>query len=620
MHEKPITAGGERGFLSRLLHDRAGNTMAIVGAAMFPLVGMVGGGFDLSRMYIVKTRLQHACDAGALAGRKAMGGGTWAQQSGMPNTEAQRFFDANFRRDSGSTLGVYGSKDVTRQFAESAGKVTGTATAVLPMTLMRVLGKTTETLTVTCDAEMRLPNTDVMFVLDVTGSMNCKAGDTSCTNNGNVPATDSKIEGLQVAVKCFYEIVARLDTSAPCVAGAPSGGTGSAVQIRFGFVPYASNVNVGKILPVGFMANSWKYQSRKRDGSEWSDWYYRGVAYPDWRGNCAAAQANTATQENRVQKRYVWQYGQDMCVYERRDLQPRWHYALHDIDVSGLKNGTGYRDSFTVAGVNNDGSDRTVDWSGCIEERQTVRATNFSPIPAGAKDLDIDLVPTSGDVTTQWGPALPSVIWARNVTSNWNEINTAETRTTTNYYNNVPFECPTASRKLQQWPDATAFDAYVDSFRASGSTYHDIGMIWGARLLSPTGIFSAENALTPQGGEIERHLIYMTDGDTSTINSNYTAYGLSILDRRQTDAGEVPSNATLNDQVNLRFAAVCEAVKNKNITLWVVSFGGGINTDTENRLRACASSNRYFTASDSAALQTTFKSIADQISALRLTR
>ena len=47
--------------------------------------------------------------------------------------------------------------------------MTGTASATLPMTLMRVFGKTTETLTVTCDAEMRLPNTDVMFVLDTTG-------------------------------------------------------------------------------------------------------------------------------------------------------------------------------------------------------------------------------------------------------------------------------------------------------------------------------------------------------------------------------------------------------------------------------------------------------------------
>ena len=47
-------------------------------------------------------------------------------------------------------------------------------------------------------------------------------------------------------------------------------------------------------------------------------------------------------------------------------------------------------------------------------------------------------------------------------------------------------------------PTATAFDDYVDRLHpANGNTYHDIGLIWGARLESPTGIFSADNALTP---------------------------------------------------------------------------------------------------------------------------
>ncbi|MDE0879433.1 MAG: pilus assembly protein TadG-related protein, partial [Sphingomonas bacterium] len=64
-------------FLRRLRRDVRANTLAIVAAALVPLAGMVGGGLDISRLYLTKTRLQHACDAGALAGRKAMGGGSW---------------------------------------------------------------------------------------------------------------------------------------------------------------------------------------------------------------------------------------------------------------------------------------------------------------------------------------------------------------------------------------------------------------------------------------------------------------------------------------------------------------------------------------------------------------
>ena len=112
----------------------------------------------------------------------------------------------------------------------------------------------------------------------------------------------------------------------------------------------------------------------------------------------------------------------------------------------------------------------------------------------------------------------------------------------------------------------------------------------------------------------------MTDGDTRTSASDYTAYGVPWFDRRNVEA---PSAATssFDDEVNARFTALCKATKNKNITLWVISFGSGSNTVTEDRLKTCATSeNYYFKAADSASLQTSFNSIANQISQLRLTK
>ena len=61
-----------KGFLTRLARDVRGNTLAIVGAALVPLAGMIGSGVDMSRAYMAKTRLQSACDAAALAGRRVM--------------------------------------------------------------------------------------------------------------------------------------------------------------------------------------------------------------------------------------------------------------------------------------------------------------------------------------------------------------------------------------------------------------------------------------------------------------------------------------------------------------------------------------------------------------------
>jgi len=550
--------------LTRLRQDTRANTLAIMAASLVPLAGMIGGGMDMSRIYLTKTRMQHACDAGALAGRKAMGGGAWNTAS---DAVAKKFFDANFKN------GSYGSGQIQRGFTENAGVVTGTISTALPTTLMRILGTRTVSIAVTCNVDLRLPNTDIMFVLDTTGSMSGRAVITD---------TDTKIEALRKSVKCFYEAVARLDTSENCATGTPSGGTSAQVQVRFGFVPYATNVNVGKLLPTSFLADSWSYQTRKAN-------YYSNGSFRNWT------------------------------------------YDYLSQPVSGLKNGNSWRDSFSLP-VGRYGNQATINWDGCIEERETVRASNYTPIPAGAKDLDIDLVPNAGDDTTRWGPALPDLVWTRRSTTpntvrngvvvglSQSQWTTYATTTSTDYQQSALYDCPSQGTLMQQWPSASAFENYVDGLRVGGNTYHDIGLLWGARFISPTGIFAASNAQTPTGGEIQRNIIFMTDGDTNAQNYDYAAYGLPWFDRRQTDPYRVPYSNDLNDQVNARFSALCSAIKNKNITLWVISFGDGSNSTTEQRLSDCATPSRYFEARDSATLQKTFAQIANQISQLRLTQ
>ena len=55
------------GVLTRLRRDTAGNTIAMVGAFMVPLAALVGSGVDMSRSYLVKTRLQSAARSGLFA-------------------------------------------------------------------------------------------------------------------------------------------------------------------------------------------------------------------------------------------------------------------------------------------------------------------------------------------------------------------------------------------------------------------------------------------------------------------------------------------------------------------------------------------------------------------------
>lgn len=120
----------------------------------------------------------------------------------------------------------------------------------------------------------------------------------------------------------------------------------------------------------------------------------------------------------------------------------------------------------------------------------------------------------------------------------------------------------------------------------------------------------------------------MTDGETQTASYNYGPYGMPWFDRRQTDSNTVPTygretetstGGMLTEQVNARYAAVCEAVKNQNVTLWVIWFGES-KPKLEARLKTCATSDRFKTARNSTDLQNTFAAIANQISELRLTR
>lgn len=661
------------GFLTRLRKDVRGNALAIMAASIIPLAGLVGGGIDMSRMYIVKTRLQHACDAGSLAGRKAMGGGTWNQSNNTPNTIARKFFAGNFVQNS------YGSTNLTYSYGENAGKVTGTASAAVPMTLMRIFGLTQTTISVTCDSEMRLPNTDVMFVLDNTGSMGDKlTGD-----------TQTKIVALRNAVKCFYEIVARLPTDGSCGAK-PSGGTGAQTQIRFGFVPFDTNVNVGRLLSPDWFANNWTYQSREAvqvsgsqtgfsDGNKTTASSTNATATTTSKSACQTLASGTTSQSTGalglgksesnggIQSHGNWQAsqpwqdvtlsysswasGNNGCkytittktytrTYTYQWVAPgtsgavvfsAWLYHPVSYDIHGLKNGTGWNNSINEP-IGDNFTSKTIPWEGCIEERKTVRQSSYVPIPSGARDLDIDGIPSQSDADSLWAPALGNLIYARKATySNSSAANTAAITTFTNYTGQSTACGVVPAHKMEAWNDPTAFDNYVNTMKPGANTYHDIGLLWGARLMSPTGLFSSENALTPSGGEIMRNMIFMTDGDACTSGMNYQAYGLSWFDRRETDPSlDIGTNQTcssdsggpgpLTKQVEARSAALCTAIKNKNITLWVIYFGTPANSTITTQMTNCASPGRFFLAGDSAALQATFTQIANQISQLRLTK
>ena len=722
--------------MARLRHDQSGNVIALLAAAVIPAIGIIGGTVDMSRIFIARTSLQAACDAGSLMGRRVMGNSTWSANSNKANAQAKKLFDTNFKN------GYIGTTGLTRNFTEDAGTVTGEASVRVPMSLMSVFGIEDTLISVTCDAAMRIPASDIMFVLDTTGSMNCAPGDSSdpattgtyCTNNGGVEKADARIKALRKASSCFYEALAKQNittyTAADCGETSNPVGATTDVRLRFGFVPYSVNVNVGKLLPLSYMADQWAYQSRDAvfesvgDPNAYDPTYGTesaytasgsptnangtNVAWTDLSQNLAHTNGSTysyLSQQNTcvtipnesrtttggytylsqtpatpvypaasVTKNYrridtaatysyryrtykqgnknycQLQYQTTSTVNTTRNFTTSvpvswtfnpifkyWEYKKKTFDVSGLKNtaNNSWRTSLSMK-VGNTGTNATINWTGCIEERKTARVNdndpsdNWDPIPTSALDMDIESAPTS-DPDTKWGPILGGAVFQRYGVSggNWvpttssfqtanNGLNTSVSYNGNNYYAAATTAyCPTAA-KLYSEMDSTQFSTYLSGLVTGGNTYHDIGLLWGARLMAPEGIFKSVTSDT--NAWVERHMIFMTDGDTSANTTDYSAHGVHYWDRRQNNGTSDPTDAFVEANINARTQALCKWVRNENITLWVVAFGTGVSADTKTALQNCASSGRYFEVTNTAGLVQDFKKIANSISALRLTQ
>ncbi len=628
------------GFLTRLARDRAGNTLAMIAAAVFPVLGLVGGGIDMGRGYLSQSRLQQACDAGVLAARKKMGANV--PQDGILPAAAERvgnkFFNLNYRS------GAYGSTNRTFTLTlETDAAVSGRASVTVPTTIMRLFGRDQIPLQVDCQARLNFSNTDIMFVLDTTGSM-------ADTNPGD---SEPKIAALRDVVKSFYSTLESTKTP----------GT----RIRYGFVPYSTNVNVGYLLKPDWVVDKWTYHGRVAQPTgetqtvdtytttfnvisgnvsaigtyqttscpastavwtvlaQWTDpdgtFHQRVQVNGDTFGCTTGTEGTTVTVSGTRYNNYIYEWSQKKTGTTTVEIR-KWEYKPVQQDLSFLKGPTA---ASTLSGGSVDvpmiGSavspqPLTAYFRGCVEERDTYQIDDYNNVDLNrAMDLDIDRIPTAGDPATQWRPMLNEISFEPEIW--WDGSGNFKTNPDPTYNEYLMAQwarasaCPAPSRKLAEM-SANDVNTYVDALTPEGKTYHDIGMIWGARLLSPTGLFQAENA-DVSGKTTSRHLIFLTDGLTEPADISYGAYGIEPLDRRRWSPA---STDTLTQTIEKRFGVACAEAKKRNITVWVIGFGVSLNPV----MTECAGPGHSFEAKDNAELNDVFSRIAAQLGDLRISK
>ncbi|MEO6716392.1 MAG: Tad domain-containing protein [Novosphingobium sp.] len=638
------------GILRPLLRNQSGNTIALVAATIAPLLAMVGGAIDMGRSYLSESRLQQACDAGVLAARKKLGstvvigGMVPANVAGAGNS----YFNINFRS------GAYGTNN--RAFTMTLQpdySISAVATVDVPTTVMKIFAFDKIPVRVECEAKLNFSNTDVMMVLDTTGSMND-------TNPGD---TKPKIGVLKDVVHDFTAMM--------------EGSKGPGIRIRYGFVPYSVNVNVGGLLDDSWVVDNWTYQSREAaatatavvdytyddnwmtisgtyasvvestyagtwhppvwnpPANENSSGYYSGGYYSCDTSPPASTYTSNYTIISDVSVSYIGPpAGTKRTVHYRLTENGAYYYLnlsgstcqvirgdyaslireYDHITIPVNQTTPSYRYAPIAQSVTNWRSET----HGCMEERATYEINDYSNVDfTQALDLDLDRVPTAGMPATQWRPAYPNIIFERSLDYYGNGSFSVPPVTTTYPYLfqpvNVPglTTCPTAARKLAEMTTANV-DTYLATLVAAGSTYHDIGMIWGGRLLSATGLFAAENA-DVAGKPTNRHLIFLTDGETAPRDIAYGAYGVEPLDQRRWSPS---SSLSLTQVVEKRFTVACEEVKKRNITVWVIGFG----TNMTNMLKDCAGNGRWFQADDATQLNAAFAKIAASMGDLRISK
>jgi Flp pilus assembly protein TadG len=690
------------GVLSRLLSDQSGNILAMTAAAVLPMLAVIGGAVDMSRIYMTRSRLQAACDAGVLAGRKAM---TSTVYTTAAKARAEAMFNFNFK-----TADYEANSTTFPTSANSQGTVIGSATTKLPTVLMKIFGRNSTDVSVECSADLQVPNIDVVMVLDVTGSMSECPDGSSCNSNSS-----SKIVALRAAVKSFYTT---LKSNVPA---------GSLAQIRLGFVPYSQAVNGSGMfkttpdttkgeLPLTHLADTMTVQSRvanfntpvvgawsvdssvtpttytqvfdkdvaatkqpfvasstsgtnisNNDCERWSItntsfnigginldvmlYPYEASSYSDNAGINAFYQPDgstawqtteptTGTGYTKLTTERVSGYWDDnsggtttayqkctrrlsrthytkATVYKFTD----WTYKPVAFNVAQFKQGnaltyvsnvdtTNYRVATAgsydpvqlMAQPNKSGlTQNTIYWDGCMEERSTIDASNFAPVPAAAKDLNFLVGGTTSD--TYWRTAAPGLAWLRSAPAQ-------ETKTGNN--SKPGYACPTAKMQNLQVLTQSQVDTYADSLQADGYTYMDVGMIWGLRMIAKQGLFSYRNGAGSAGGQIDRHIIFLTDGIPVSEGTTYSAYAMEDVDRRITGSSGTSVGAGRHAA---RFQALCDAQRG-SVSIWAIGFG----TSVTGNLTNCADPNRALQANSTTTLNDAFKRIAADISDLRLVK
>ncbi len=147
----------------------------------------------------------------------------------------------------------------------------------------------------------------------------------------------------------------------------------------------------------------------------------------------------------------------------------------------------------------------------------------------------------------------------------------------------------------------------VDDMQPEGNTLGNVGMAWGYRLISPEAPFT--EAEPWENDHWRKAIIMMTDGD-NTIDSGSSGYSYY---------GPGSKNTMTVDDLNDRYAEVCDALREQGVLVYTVTFYSNINDETKQFYRECATNeSMYYDAPSQDDLVEVFERISRELANLHI--
>jgi Flp pilus assembly protein TadG len=570
----------------RYLQNNAGSIAPIFAAAAVPFFLVAGAAIDMTRASREQVTFFNSVDGAALA----IAADDRAAVTGLSATDkatrieelkayALTYLNANYSKD---TFNPNKPTTITVDLEIDGTGVKLNADVEFPTTFMSLAGVNSINLSADSEVKFAMKPIELVMVMDTTGSM----------------ASDNKMQGAKDAARALLDKIYQGD-----LASKPR-----SEYLRLAMVPFSGSVRLNTDTNVDF-------------DLDWIDTTGQNpLSRVHFDGSSAPSTWNNYTAWGKTKKNSSSYNTWNGCVEARMpgDKDTNKDYNANDVAPISSNGDTLFPALFSP--------DTPSDYTDTSVNLGTTRRPRYTTYSYGNDYI-------TGTSTSAVGSECKGL-----TSTQCNSFTEADQRLKQENYRKYEDKIVSASKMSSNCAasaitpmtyDRQTFDNAITAMSPAGYTLIAEGLAWGLRAISPTvpltkvqgsGSISATTIAPFNGPRWQKVMVLMTDGDNNVdaggadMNlSQYMSYGYLgeglTNNRYGTNAA-----ADVIDNLDQAMLDTCQRIKDSGVTLYVTSFGTGVNSDTQTKLETCATSGEHYEhASTTDALSAFFDHIGQDV-------